>query len=126
LQGAQGPQGPAGPSDAYLATSGALGIPKSTDVQILKVVLPAGEYALDGTANFFDVQNDAGVDCALNVNGTFSSRAWGKVEERESLPFVGAVSLPNGGTVDVTCATGDDNLVSQSAQLVALKVGALH
>jgi hypothetical protein len=126
IQGVQGPQGPTGPSDAYYATSGILGIPKSTNVQVAKLVLPAGDYAITGAVELFDVQNDAVVQCDTNANGNKAFSSWGKVESVETIPIAGAASLPNGGTVEVVCSTSDDNLESSNAYLVAVKVGALH
>jgi hypothetical protein len=125
-QGPQGQQGPAGPSDAYLATSGTLGIPKNTLVQVVQLSLPAGSYAVYGTLNLFDINNDATVQCWTRTNGNKIFNAWEKVEGFESIPVAGAIALANGGTVDVACTTGDDDLGSETAQLVAVKVDALH
>jgi hypothetical protein len=126
IQGVQGQQGPTGPSDAYLTTTGNIGIPKTTDVQVAKLVLPAGDYTITGGVELLDLSNDAIVQCVTNANGSLAFSSWGKVESFETTPISGAVSLPNGGTVEVVCSTADDNLSSVFADLVAVKVGALH
>ena len=125
-QGVQGQQGPMGPSDAYLATSGNLGLPKNVAVQVLKLSLSAGAYALYGTVGLVDVQNDATASCDILVDGNFLSDGFVKVETFESLPVAGAVTLANAATVEVKCSAYDDNVISQTAQLVAIKVGELH
>jgi hypothetical protein len=126
IQGVQGQQGATGPSDAYYATTGNLGIPKSTLVQVAKLVLQAGDYAITGTVELLDLNNDAVIQCDTNANGNLAFSSWGKVESFETIPIAGALSLPNGGTVEVVCSTPDDNLSSVFANLVAVKVGALH
>jgi hypothetical protein len=125
-QGPQGAQGPVGPSDAYQDTNGTVGIPQNTTVVLDKVTLPGGDYVISGSANLVDIQNDAVVQCWLRLNGNNSSKAWEKIEAVETLSVADAMSLPNGGTIDVACTTADANLSSDSSRLVAIRVGALH
>jgi hypothetical protein len=124
-QGAPGPQGPVGPSDAYMDSNGSFVIPTKTTVVLDKLTLPAGAYVLSGSANLFDL-NLADLQCWIRVNGNNQFEALGRVELGQTIPFSGAVALPNGGTVDTTCWTNDPNVFADSVHLIAVKVGALH
>jgi hypothetical protein len=143
LQGEQGPkgdQGAPGASDAYLASTHYpspfnRSVPILSDGNYHVLVsrsLPAGSYALTGLANVQNDDRNAFFDCFLTGGGitryhtSVTTFAGFTPTQKGHVMQVGTVSLPSGGTVALRCATPADGGNGYDADILAVKVGAIH
>jgi hypothetical protein len=140
-QGPQGPQGPSGSSHAYSTFNGAAQTQLSPNSNtITELTLPAGDYVVWATGSvvktgiFNTTGSDNDVKCALDDpddNSVTASQAEANgLDYEDAVPYtlVDTMSLPNGGTITVDCATLTGTVPSEVDfnTLVATKVDAVN
>ncbi|REE95060.1 hypothetical protein [Thermomonospora umbrina] len=129
-RGATGPRGPVGPSNVYVYSGAHVDLPDRQSRTAATLTLPPGNYVIDGHVNLRYVDF---AWCTLrqgSVNSfTTATPKSGLGKHNEStIPVDGALSLPRGGTVTVTCTTWDVSSTHQTdakAYLIATRVGSL-
>jgi hypothetical protein len=128
-QGPAGPAGPAGASDAWLGSNNDGASVHSSDIELLSLDLPSGNYTLFGKASVFNDREDAVTDCSLRVGDVIYDRTSARTEDTGvwlvPLSLVVTASLPSGGHVNIACHSTEVTDVSQ-LKLVATKVTTLH
>jgi hypothetical protein len=140
-QGIQGPQGPSGSSHAYSDSNIQALTRISPDANtVTELTLPAGNYVVSATGSvvktgiFNTAGSDNDVKCSLNDpddNAVTASQAEANgLDYEDAVPYmlVDTMSLPNGGTITVDCATLTGTVVSELDfnTLVATKVDAVN
>jgi hypothetical protein len=127
--GSTGPTGPPGPSDAYSASNDYSHV-GGADTTLVSVAVPAGSYAVAAKSHLYNAVENSFAICELRAGAT---RLDGNINRLiapandQVVPFLGAVTLPSGGTVSLVCnGNGVTTVESEDSKLVATKVGALH
>jgi hypothetical protein len=118
-----------GPSDAFYA-SNVYSHVGGTDTTLVSVTVPAGSYTISAKSHLYNASENSFAVCELRAGASVVDdnilRLIAPAND-QVVPFLGAASLPSGGTIALVCnGNGVTTVESENSKLVATKVGTLH
>lgn len=121
--------GPPGPSDAYYGSNDYMRV-GGGDTTLVSVDVPAGSYTVAAKTHVYNAVENSFAICELRAAGTAIDGNINRLiapANDQVVPFLGAASLPAGGTISLVCnGNGVTTVESENSRLVTTKVGTLH